>query len=139
MVLNKKKTVRMTVGKDDQPLNIEGDELTKVDQYKYLGVQINDQLNADTQWKHVSSGFNSTIYLLRTMRELGFNQKVGVYKSLISSQIVANAANLCSISEKAKNEMHSMQKRALRAIEVMEHECQITKLPPPMNSSTSGV
>ena len=132
MVLNKKKTVRMTVGKDDQPLYIEGDELTKVEQYKYLGVQINDQLDADAQWKHVSSGFNSTIYLLRTMRQLGFNQKVlvGVYKSLISSQIVANAAILCSISEKAKNEMRSMQKRALRAMGVMEHECQKHKIAP---------
>jgi len=132
MVLNKKKTVRMTVGKGDQPLYIEGDELTKVEQYKYLGVQINDQLDADAQWKHVSSGFNSTIYLLRTMRQLGFNQKVlvGVYKSLISSQIVANAATLCSISEKAKNEMRSMQKRALRAMSVMEHECQKHKIAP---------
>jgi len=42
-----------------------------------------------------------------------------VYKSLISSQIVANAANLCST-----------QKRALRAIGVMEHECQKHKIAP---------
>ena len=58
------------------------------------------------------------------MRQLGFNQRVlvSVYKSLISSQIAANAPTLCSISEKAKNEMRSMQRRALRAMNIREHE-----------------
>ena len=132
MLLNRKKTVRMTVGKNDQPISIDGNELTRVEEYKYLGVQINDQLNMDAQWKHISCSFNSTIYLLKTMRQFGFNTKilVGVYKSLISSQIIANATTLCSISEKSKNEMRSMQKRALRAMNIKDHEHQKYKITP---------
>ena len=126
MVLNKKKTVKMTLGNgaNDQPVYIDGVELARVEEYKYLGIQITDQLNMDAQWNHISRSFNSTIYLLKTMRQLGFNQRVlvSVYKSLIISQIAANAPTLCSISEKAKNEMRSMQRRALRAMNIRDHE-----------------
>jgi hypothetical protein len=116
----------MTTGKnrDIQPFKIDGEDINRVEQYKYLGVQINDKLNLDTQWMHVSSNFNSTIYLLKTMRQIGYNKKVlaSVYKSLISSQIVSNATILCSASEQAKKEMQTMQKRALRAMNINDYQ-----------------
>ena len=80
----------------------------------------------------MSSNFNSTIYLLKTMRQIGFNKKVlaGVYKSLISSQIASNATILCSTSEQAKKEMQSMQKRALRAMNINENQCKKLSIVP---------
>jgi hypothetical protein len=75
MLLNKK-TMSMTTGKDGgiQPFRIDGEDIARVEQYKYLGVQINNKLNMDSQWKHVSSNFNSTFYLLNTMRQIRFNK-----------------------------------------------------------------
>ena len=84
----------------------------------------------DVHWEHVSNGFNSTLYLLKTLRQLGFNQRVlvSVYKSLISSQIVANATTLCSVSENAKNEMIAIQKRALKIMDVKESDMPTLKI-----------
>ena len=90
--LNKKKTLRVMLGKNKntstQPLTIGGDVIGTTEQYKYLGTLVNSKLDMDVHWAHVSKGFNSTLYLLKTMRQLGFNQRVlvSVYKSLISSQ-----------------------------------------------------
>ena len=61
----------------------------------------------DVQWEQVSNDLNSTLFLLKTLRQLGFNHLVlvSVYKSLISSQVVANATTLCSLYQNAKKDM----------------------------------
>ena len=131
MRLNKK-TLCMVLGKhnDKTPITIGGDAIGITNQYKYLGTIVDSKLDMDVHWEHVSNGFNSTLYLLKTLRQLGFNQRalVNVYKSLISSQIAANATTLCSISESAKRDMLAIQKRALRIMNVKENDLSSFKI-----------
>ena len=126
MRLNKKKTLCMLLGKHkkESPLTIGGDTIGTIKQYKYLGTLVDNKLDMDVHWEHVSNGFNSTLYLLKTLRQLGFNQRVlvNVFKSLISSQVVANATTLCSVSESAKRGMLAIEKRSLKIMNIKESD-----------------
>ena len=144
MRLNKLKTLYMVLGKkkkkkkkkpndtqpNNQPFTIGGDVIGTTEQYKYLGTLVNNKLDMDVHWEHVSSGFNSTLYLLKQMRQLGFNQRVlvSVYKSLISSQVAANATTLCSVSESAKKDMLAIQKRAFNIMNIKESDLTSHKI-----------
>ena len=53
---------------------------------------------------------------------------VNVYKSLISSQVVANATTLCSVSESVKRDMLAIEKRALKIMNVKESDFLTLKI-----------
>ena len=97
---------------------VNGLPLTTVDSYKYLGNMLTSDLDSDAQWEHLNKKVGRSLFLLRTMRNLGFKQTVltSVYKSLVLSLITRDAPTLCSCSERAKAEMTKVQEHALKII-----------------------
>lgn len=123
MLLNLKKTESMAIneGKNCEclnPITIDGNQLAMVSKYKHLGLILTSNLDWDEQWNHISKKAAPAIYLIKTMKNLGFKQEilVSVYRAMILSRIITNAPVLCSVSAKANDEMASLQRRALRII-----------------------
>ena len=111
--------MRINSEKEAAPvIKLSDTEIKKTDKYKYLGTQLNTEMDWDEQWNYISAKFNSTIYLIKTMRTLGFIKEilVNVYKSLILSHVISNAHVLCSVSLGAMDEIRHTQKKALKII-----------------------
>ena len=89
-----------------------------VSSYKYLGVILTGELNWDCQWDRVQSIIASVPFLLKRLKQLGFNQRilVNVYRSYALSHFTYSAPLLTSVSSTAKDEMASFQRRMLRII-----------------------
>ena len=104
------------------PITIDGKPFNIVKQYKYLGVTFTADLNRDAQWHQIQKKSGTPMYLLKTMRRLGFRSGalVCVYKSLVLSRIILKAPVLCSSSQKSKGEMEGLQKQALRIIGIRD-------------------
>ena len=92
--------------------------LKQVTNYKYLGAIINKELDSDEQWKEASKKFNCQIYLIKTLKSMGFKEEilVYVYHSITLSQYLYAAPLLISASSTAKLEMSKQQVRFLNII-----------------------
>jgi hypothetical protein len=95
MRLNIKKTKYMYINskETEQDITLYGHKLERVDNYKYLGVIINNELNHDTHWDKVSKITNSQIYLLKQLKQLKFKEEIliNVYRSLTLSHYTYSA------------------------------------------------
>ena len=126
MRLNTKKTQIMFINnkQNDQVINLNQMPLAQTESYKYLGTYINTKLTWDEQWHHISKRFNSSIYLIKTMKNLGFQKSIliNIYKSLILNQIVSNATVLCSANKSVTDEIQHIQDKVLRIIDIKKEE-----------------
>ena len=106
--------------------------LTQTESYKYLGTYINTKLTWDEHWNHISKRFNSTIYLIKTMKNLGFQKSVliNIYKSLILNQIVSNAPVLCSANKSITDEIQHIQEKVLKIIDIKKEDEAKFKIEP---------
>jgi len=134
MIISEKKTKSLQTNKSGTTaITVNGEIIENVEKYKYLGVQINKDLNWDEHWHTISQRFNPTLYLIKTLKNLFLPTEIliTVYKSLVLSQIISNATTLCSTTQAAKDEMESLQKRFLRAIGLQsEEEIKKYNIPP---------
>ena len=87
MKLNSKKCLEMIMpnGHPDPcpPTTLAGREIGRTDSYKYLGIQINSDLDWGQHWDHIHKKISSAPYLLRQLRHQGFKLEVllSVYRS----------------------------------------------------------
>ena len=75
-------------GKDNKTppdLVLNNQQLAVVDSYKYIGVELNNKLDWTQQWERVESLINSVPHLLKSLKWLGFDQRIliNVYKNLV--------------------------------------------------------
>jgi hypothetical protein len=126
MKLNIKKTQCFAINEPDTEKTIEiGNETaSRTDRYKYLGTIITNKLSWTEQWEQISKKFNSALYLIKTMKNLGFKKEIltTVYKSLILSHINSNSTVLCSTTKQVKEEIESVQNKALKIIGIKSDE-----------------
>ena len=96
----------------------------RTDSYKYLGTIIINKLSWNEQWDHISKKFNSALYLIKTMKNLGFKKEIliTVYKSLILSHIASSSTVLCSATKQIKEEIEGVQSKALKIIGIKTNE-----------------
>jgi ribonucleases P/MRP protein subunit RPP40 len=117
MKLNVKKTKHMYINTkgDESTITLYNQPLENVDNYKYLGVNINKNLNHDIHWGQISRTTNSQIYLMKQLKQLKFKQEIiiNVYRSLTLSHYTYSAPLLISTSANAKNDMTKQQHRFL--------------------------
>jgi hypothetical protein len=131
MKLNINKTQHMVINSNEyQEIKIDGQQISNTTSYKYLGTQVNDQLNWDAQWNYISPKFNSTLYLIKTLKNISFKKEIliTVYRSLVQSQVISNAITLCSTSKRVQEEMEATHKRFLKVIGVNETEIRKYKI-----------
>ncbi len=134
MKLNTKKTQVMCINSqtNDEVVTLNQIPLTQTESYKYLGTYINTKLTWDEHWNHISKRFNSTIYLIKTMKNLGFQKSVliNIYKSLILNQIVSNAPVLCSANKSITDEIQHIQEKVLKIIDIKKEDEAKFKIEP---------
>lgn len=130
MKLNTTKCKIMSITPNHQslaPIYLNNTPLEQVNMYKYLGIEINDQLNWEDQWYRVQKQTISIPFLIKTMRRLGFNEKtmVNTYRSLALSHIIYSAPLLSHSNVKVKSEMTSFHNRILRIINITQEQATI--------------
>ena len=134
MKLNTKKTQVMCINNksDDQVVMLNQTPLAQTESYKYLGTYVNNKLTWDEQWHHISKRFNSTLYLIKTMKKLGFQKAilVNIYKSLILSQVISNSTVLCSANKSIADEIQHIQEKVLKVIDIKKEEEDKFKIEP---------
>jgi hypothetical protein len=86
--------------------------------YKYLGATINEELDSDEQWNETSKKTNCHIYLIKTLKSMGFKEEilVNIYQSITLSQYLYAAPLLISARKTAKVEMAKQQTRFFNII-----------------------
>jgi hypothetical protein len=99
-------------------LLLDGHELETVNSYKYLGVELNTELNWNQQWQRVKSLTCSVPFLIKQLRRTGFKRKIliNVYRSLVLSHFNYSSPLLASATGSDKHEMQVFQNRILRII-----------------------
>jgi hypothetical protein len=104
-----------TRNKPPPKLLLEGNVLEVVNSYKYLGVELNSQLDSSQQWTRVYSLINSVPFLIKQLKRSGLEEKilVSIYKSLVLSHFNYSATALVAASEIAKHEMQVFQNRII--------------------------
>ena len=71
MIISEKKTKSLQTNKSGTTaIIVNGKIIENIEKYKYLGVQINKDLNWDEHWHTISQRFNSTLYLIKTLKNL---------------------------------------------------------------------
>ena len=82
----------MTITSDKTPIqsvstSLHGHQLELVDSYKYLGVELNNMLDWDQQWRRVQDKIKSIPFLLKKLKRIGFKPAIlkNVYVSLALS------------------------------------------------------
>ena len=127
MKLNAEKCkIISTVVQPSIPVTINDKHLEVVNSYKYLGINLNNTLNMDQQWRRVQTITNSVPYLIKHLRRVGFKTPIliNVYRSHALSHFSYSAPVLTSCSEQAKQEMNSFQSRILRIINISQNEAE---------------
>jgi hypothetical protein len=122
MQINTNKTKHMIINQQKNQINIQptlnNHTLEQVANYKYLGAAINEELDSDEQWNETSKKTNCHIYLIKTLKSIGFKEEilVNVYQSITLSQYLYAAPLLISASRSAKEEMLKQQTRFFKII-----------------------
>ena len=103
---------------------LKGTALEEVASYKYLGIDLNNRLNWDSQWERVQTITKSFPFLIRTLKKAGFRDPILInsYRSYALSHFTYSAPVLTSVSERAKNEINSFHNRILRILKMTPEE-----------------
>lgn len=106
---------------------INEEEIIQAESYKYLGTVITPELDPDDQWSTVSKKINSSMFLIKQMKKMGFRTPilVTVFKSLIMSHFISQAITLCSASQSAKDEMENVLSKALKIFNISPEEAEV--------------
>ena len=92
LLTNRNKTKHMVVNQQKQHVSIQptlnNQTLEQVTNYKYLGAIINEELDSDEQVNSTSKKTNCHIYLIKTLKSMGFKEEilVNIYQSITLSQ-----------------------------------------------------
>lgn len=121
MVLNLKKTVVMYVSRKNDNIiyhyNIDGAALTRVREYKYLGVLFSDDLRWNSRVNYVISKCNYKLYYFkRVFHSAQFNTKLLLYKSLICPVMDYASVIWDPYTCKDKRKLERVQWNAVRII-----------------------
>ena len=94
--------------------------LEYVESYKYLGVELNTDMNPSQQWQRVYSLVNNLPFLLRKLKHTGWSQRMllTAYRAYGQSHFDYSAVVLYSCSTIEKAEMTQFQRRILKIIGV---------------------
>jgi pterin-4a-carbinolamine dehydratase len=100
------------------PIQLDDSPIQLVTSYKYLGVQLNSDLEWRQHWEYILPKINSIPYLLRKLRQKGFREEVlvNIYRSLALSHFNYSAPILTTANQNIQKEMEAYQRRALKAI-----------------------
>jgi hypothetical protein len=103
-------------------LTLNGETLEVVTSYKYLGIELNKDLDWSLQWDRVKRSISRLPFLLKQLKRTGFNQKIvtSAYISLGLSLLTYSSAALSSAQKQIKNEIESVHTRCLRIIGIEE-------------------
>ena len=131
MRLNTTKCKVMTIGNGTiinpmPPLYLNKHALEQVNTYKYLGIEINAQLEWDRQWQLVQRKINTVPYLIKRLKHLGFRQEilVNVYRSHALSHFAYSAPLLTHASSITRAEMDCFQNRNLKIMNLTQSEIE---------------
>jgi hypothetical protein len=122
MQINTNKTKHMVINQHKQHVSIQptlnNQTLEQVTNYKYLGAIINEELDSDEQGNSTSKKTNCHIYLIKTLKSMGFKEEilVNIYQSNALSQYLYAAPLLISARKTAKEEMTKQQIRFFNII-----------------------
>jgi hypothetical protein len=122
MQINTNKTKHMVINQQKNQINMQPtlniQNLEQVTNYNYLGATINEELDSDEQWNETSKKTNGNIYLIKTLKSMGFLEEilVNIYQSITLSQYLYAAPLLISASKTAKVEMAKQQTRFFNII-----------------------
>ena len=127
MRLNSNKCKVLVFNHQQSPIILNGTELESVDHYKYLGIEIYNTLKWDHQWQKVRKTCAPTLYLIKQLKALGFNQQIlmNVYRSYALSHFVYSAPVLSSTNYHSKEQMKKFQTRALKMIGVTPETAEL--------------
>ena len=102
------------------PVFINGAPLDAVTEYKYLGIEVNNQLEWDRQWHRVKKLTSSIPHLVKRLRYLGYKQSalVSAIRSHVLSHFTFSAPLLITSREEYRREMQSLLKRLLRSANI---------------------
>jgi hypothetical protein len=120
MQINTNKTKHMVINQQKNQINMQptlkNQNLEQETNYKYLGATINEELDSDEQSNETSKKTNCHIYLIKTLKSMGFKEEilVNIYQSIKLSQYLYAAPLLISASKTAKVEMAKQQTRLLK-------------------------
>ena len=130
MRLNEDKCKAMTIGDNNNEalptVKLSSDPMEIVPSYKYLGIEINNNLEWDHQWTRVQMLTRSVPYLIKTLKRQGFRQNilVNIYQSKALSHFTYSAPLLANANTKIKAEMASFQRRILKIIGITPEYAQ---------------
>jgi hypothetical protein len=138
MRFNIKKTKHMFINPNDneQDITLYGQKLEREDNYKYLGVIINNELNHNIHWDKVFKTTNSQMFLLKQLKQLKFEEEIliNVYRSITLSHYTYSAPLLISTSKNAKTEIAKQQHRFLKIIGITTTEAYEKYNIPPIDT-----
>lgn len=113
MVISNKKNLNF----DEFDVDIEGEMIEKVQQFKYLGVQIDDKLNFKGHIDYVISKIAKKHGILSRLRgKLPFWSKIYLYKTLIAPHIDYCSSILFLASETQLKRLQRLQNKQMRFI-----------------------
>ncbi len=116
MIIGNAKQLRQ-VG-DNTSCEINGEDLSRVHKTKYLGIQIDESLNWDAQYKVVKKKLKAGLASLRKLRDILPQSKLAqVYKALFESHLRYANAIWGHILSTNLDHLQTLQDRALKLIQ----------------------
>ncbi len=126
MRLNTTKCKLLTIGfgQNRPSIKLNSNPLEYVDSYKYLGVELNSDLNPFQQWQRVYSLVNKLPHLIKKLKYVGWTQSmlITAYRSYGLSHFDYSAIVLMSCTAAEKAEMTHFQHRILKIIGITPTE-----------------
>jgi len=119
------KVLLINVNNDSPPLiRLSNKPLEIVSSYKYLGIEINTELNSTEQWHRTQKRIGPVPYLLKQLKLNGFREEilVTVYRSHVLSHIGYGSPIFISATAAIHDEMERAQSRAFSIIGISEKD-----------------
>lgn len=96
-------------------LNINGEQIGRVDEYDYLGIKLDKDLNYKSHIQKVVSCCNERVFTLSKIRKfIPENVAILIYKSLIMSKLSYGGVFCISANKKQLGKLQKLQNRVLR-------------------------
>ena len=96
--------------------------------YKYLGIDINIELDWSEKWVRIQKRITPVLYLLKRLNQCAFDEKilVSVYRSYVLSHIIFSSPAFPSVSISTATKIQVVQSQALKIIGLTE--CNALKI-----------